>query len=152
VRRGKGHSQRDLAANLNPTCEAIDHYERCAQNLTLDLMQKLAEALEETVVELFGSDPRPVRAPTVGATATPARSNQAVATSAAGVCPGLLGYGIRTAEKKQAALHSTSASSSNGGRRASQAAGAKNEVPQQTQLLIIHLSRIYRSPGSSNSK
>jgi hypothetical protein len=39
-----------------------DYYERRAQNPTLDLIQKLAEALELTVAELLDSESQPVRA------------------------------------------------------------------------------------------
>lgn len=62
LRRGKGLSQRELAEKLNTTREAIDYYERRAQNPTLDLIQRLAEALDVTVAELLGSEPQPVRA------------------------------------------------------------------------------------------
>lgn len=47
LRRGKGLSQRELAAKLNTTREAIDYYERRAQNPTLDLIPKAGRSLRD---------------------------------------------------------------------------------------------------------
>ncbi len=61
LRRQKGLSQRELAERLDVPRETVDYYERRALNPTLDVIQKVAEALEVGAAELVGDD-APVRA------------------------------------------------------------------------------------------
>jgi transcriptional regulator with XRE-family HTH domain len=60
-RKDKGLSQRQLAEKVGMTREMIDYYERRAVNPSLDFIQKAAEALEVSVAELLGSEPKAVR-------------------------------------------------------------------------------------------
>lgn len=128
LRRGKGLSQRELAAKLNTTREAIDYYERRAQNPTLDLIQKLAEALEVTLAELLGSEPQPVRARPGPVPQLQLRFEQIkqLPRQQQEFVLDFLDTVLGTAEKKQAARRSASAAS-NGGKRSSQAAGARKK-------------------------
>ncbi len=54
--RSKGLSQRELAERLGVTREMIDYYERRSPNPTLDVMQKIAGALEVSVTELLSEE------------------------------------------------------------------------------------------------
>jgi len=56
LRRQKGLSQRELAERLDVPRETVDYYERRALNPTLDVIQKVAEALEVSAAELVGDD------------------------------------------------------------------------------------------------
>jgi len=129
LRRGKGVSQRELAAKLNTTREAIDYYERRAQNPTLDLIQKLAEALEVTLAELLGSEPQPVRARPGPVPQLQLRFEQIkqLPRQQQEFVLDFLDTVLGTAERKQAARRSVSASSSNKRTRSSQAAGARKK-------------------------
>jgi len=129
LRRSKGLSQRELAAKLNTTREAIDYYERRAQNPTLDLIQKLAEALEVTVAELLGSESQPVRARPGPVPQLQLRFEQIkqLPRQQQEFVLDFLDTVLGTAEKKQAARRSARASSSNGGKRSSQTAGARKK-------------------------
>jgi transcriptional regulator with XRE-family HTH domain len=62
LRRNKGWSQTELAAALNTTQKMVDYYERRAQNPTLDVIQKVADALEVSPAELIGNGAAPARA------------------------------------------------------------------------------------------
>jgi len=46
---------------MNTNQKMIDYYERRSPNPTLDVMQKIAEALEISVVELLGEEATAVR-------------------------------------------------------------------------------------------
>jgi len=61
LRRGKGLSQTQLADLLNTTRKMIDYYERRAGNPSLDFIQRAAEALDVSVAELLGSQPKAAR-------------------------------------------------------------------------------------------
>ena len=61
VRKSQGWSQRALAAKLETTREIIDYYGRRAVNPSLAFIERAAQALEVSVAELSGIDPRPVR-------------------------------------------------------------------------------------------
>ena len=61
LRRQKGLSQRELGERLGPTQKTIDYYERRAVNPTLDLVQKVAEALEVSPAQLIGDDAAPLK-------------------------------------------------------------------------------------------
>jgi transcriptional regulator with XRE-family HTH domain len=54
LRKRKGWTQTELARRLETTREMVDYYERRAPNPSLDVIQKLAEALEVSVPELLG--------------------------------------------------------------------------------------------------
>ena len=54
LRRHKGWTQTQLAERLATTREMVDYYERRAPNPSLEVIQKLAEALEVSVPELLG--------------------------------------------------------------------------------------------------
>ena len=127
LRRGKGLSQRELAAKLNTTREAIDYYERRAQNPTLDLIQRLAEALEVTVHELLGSEPQPVRPGPAPQLQLRFEQVKQLPRQQQEFVLHFLDTVLGTAEKRQAARRSASASSSNGRKRTSQAAGARKK-------------------------
>lgn len=62
LRQRKGLTQIQLAARMNTTQKMIDYYERRSPNPTLEVMQKVAAALEISVVELLGEDAATVRA------------------------------------------------------------------------------------------
>jgi transcriptional regulator with XRE-family HTH domain len=67
ARRAKGWSQAQLADRLSTSQKTVDYYERRAQNPSLDLITRVAGALEVSVAELMGVDaPRPAaqRGPT----------------------------------------------------------------------------------------
>lgn len=61
LRRGKGLSQTQLADLLDTTRKMIDYYERRAGNPSLDFIQRAAEALDVSVAELLGSQPKAAR-------------------------------------------------------------------------------------------
>ncbi len=61
LRRQKGLSQRELAERLGVPRETVDYYERRAVNPTLDVIQKVAEALEVSAAELIGDGAAPTR-------------------------------------------------------------------------------------------
>ena len=61
LRRAKGLSQTQLAELLDTTRKMIDYYERRAGNPSLDFIQRAAEALDVSVAELLGSQPRAAR-------------------------------------------------------------------------------------------
>lgn len=52
-------SQKELGERLGTTQKTIDYYERRAVNPTLELVQKVAEALECSPAELIGDDGAP---------------------------------------------------------------------------------------------
>ena len=54
--RRKRLAQPKLAARMQTKREMIDYYERCSPNPTLDVIQKIAEALEVSVMELLGEE------------------------------------------------------------------------------------------------
>ena len=56
LRQRKGLTQTQLAALMNTTQKMIDYYERRSPNPTLDVMQKIAGALEISVTELLGEE------------------------------------------------------------------------------------------------
>ena len=62
IRQQKGLTQVQLAERLKTTQKMIDYYERRSPNPTLEVMQKIAGALEVAVVELLGEEARTVRA------------------------------------------------------------------------------------------
>jgi transcriptional regulator with XRE-family HTH domain len=61
LRRAKGLSQTQLAELLDTTRKMIDYYERRAGNPSLDFIQRAAEALDVSVAELLGSQPKAAR-------------------------------------------------------------------------------------------
>lgn len=61
LRRQKGLSQRELAERLGVPRETVDYYERRAVNPTLDVIQKVAEALEVSPAQLIGDGATPTR-------------------------------------------------------------------------------------------
>ena len=64
ARQKKGLTQAQLAERLNTSQKTIDYYERRAINPSLDLIQKVADALEAPVSELVGgNDKTPRRRP-----------------------------------------------------------------------------------------
>ena len=54
-------SQTQLAELLDTTRKMIDYYERRAGNPSLDFIQRAAEALDVSVAELLGSQPKAAR-------------------------------------------------------------------------------------------
>lgn len=54
LRRQKGLSQRELGELLGATQKTVDYYERRTLNPTLDVIQKVAEALEVSPAQLIG--------------------------------------------------------------------------------------------------
>lgn len=62
VRQQKGLTQTQLAEKLSTTQKTIDYYERRAVNPTLDLVERVAEALEVSVADLIGNGAAPTRA------------------------------------------------------------------------------------------
>ena len=62
LRQRKGLTQIQLAERMNTTQKMIDYYERRSPNPTLEVMQKVAAALEVSVVELLGEEAATVRA------------------------------------------------------------------------------------------
>ncbi len=62
LRQQKGLTQMQLAARMQTTQKMIDYYERRSPNPTLDVMQKIAAALEISVTELLGEEAVAVRA------------------------------------------------------------------------------------------
>ena len=61
LRRQKGLSQRELAERLDTTQKTVDYYERRALNPTLDLVARVATALEVSAAELIGDGAAPSR-------------------------------------------------------------------------------------------
>jgi transcriptional regulator with XRE-family HTH domain len=61
LRQRKGLTQMQLAARMSTTQKMIDYYERRSPNPTLEVMQKVAGALEVSVVELLGEEAAAVR-------------------------------------------------------------------------------------------
>src|ERR1700752_5285117 len=61
LRRQKGLSQRELAERLDTTQKTVDYYERRAVNPTLDLVERVAAALEVPAAELIGDGAAPMR-------------------------------------------------------------------------------------------
>lgn len=62
LRRQKGLSQRELGERLGTTQKTIDYYERRAVNPTLELVERVAEALEVLPAQLIGDDVAPLKA------------------------------------------------------------------------------------------
>ncbi len=62
IRQQKGLTQMQLAARMETTQKMIDYYERRSPNPTLDVMQKIAAALEVSVTQLLGEEAVAVRA------------------------------------------------------------------------------------------
>ena len=54
IRKARGLSQRQLADLLGTNREVVDYYERRATNPTLDLIHRVARALDVSVVDLLG--------------------------------------------------------------------------------------------------
>jgi transcriptional regulator with XRE-family HTH domain len=61
LRRQKGLSQRELAERLDTTQKTVDYCERRALNPTLDLVERVAAALEVSAAELIGDGAAPMR-------------------------------------------------------------------------------------------
>jgi transcriptional regulator with XRE-family HTH domain len=61
LRQRKALTQTQLAGRMNTTQKMIDYYERRSPNPTLDVMQKIAAALEISVTELLGEEAVAVR-------------------------------------------------------------------------------------------
>lgn len=61
LRQRKGLTQTQLGARMNTTQKMIDYYERRSPNPTLNVMQKIAAALEISVTELLGEEAVAVR-------------------------------------------------------------------------------------------
>lgn len=61
LRKSRGLSQKELAARLETTREIIDYYERRSVNPSLAFIERSAQALEVSVAELLGSEPRHYR-------------------------------------------------------------------------------------------
>jgi transcriptional regulator with XRE-family HTH domain len=67
LRKAKGLSQVQLAELLSTTRKTVDYYERRAQNPSLEVITKVADALGVSAAELMGVDapkPAPQRGPT----------------------------------------------------------------------------------------
>jgi transcriptional regulator with XRE-family HTH domain len=62
LRRQKGLSQRELGERLSTTQKTVDYYERRAVNPTLDLVERVAAALEVSPAELIGDGVASARA------------------------------------------------------------------------------------------
>jgi len=60
-RKKLGLSQKELAERLDTTREVIDYYERRAVNPALAFIERAAEALDVSVAELLGSEPKLAR-------------------------------------------------------------------------------------------
>ncbi len=60
-RKKHGLSQKGLADRLDTTREIIDYYERRAMNPSLAFIERAAEALDVSVAELLGSEPKLAR-------------------------------------------------------------------------------------------
>jgi transcriptional regulator with XRE-family HTH domain len=58
MRKNRGLSQQQLAARLETTREIIDYYERRSLNPSLAFIERSAQALEVSVAELLGSEPK----------------------------------------------------------------------------------------------
>ena len=56
LRRQKGLSQTELAQRLGTTQKTVDYYERRTLNPTLDVIQKVADALEVPPAQLIGDN------------------------------------------------------------------------------------------------
>jgi len=61
LRRQKGLSQRELGERLSTTQKTVDYYERRAVNPTLDLVERVAAALEVSPAQLIGDDGAPLK-------------------------------------------------------------------------------------------
>jgi len=61
TRQQKGLTQVQLAQRLKTTQKMIDYYERRSPNPTLEVIQKIADALEVAVVELLGEEAKTAR-------------------------------------------------------------------------------------------
>jgi transcriptional regulator with XRE-family HTH domain len=61
LRKNKGWTQSQLAAQLGITQKMVDYYERRAANPSLALIEQAAAALEVSVAELLGSEPQTAR-------------------------------------------------------------------------------------------
>lgn len=62
LRQQKGLTQQQLAERMQTTQKMIDYYERRSPNPTLDVMQKIAAALDVSVTVLLGEEVTAVRA------------------------------------------------------------------------------------------
>ena len=61
LRQRKALTQIQLAGRMNTTQKMIDYYERRSPNPTLEVIHKVAAALEVSVVELLGEEAATVR-------------------------------------------------------------------------------------------
>jgi transcriptional regulator with XRE-family HTH domain len=61
ARKAKGWSQQYLADLLGVTRELINYYERQAKNPSLDFIQRAAQILEVSMVDLIGEDDKPLK-------------------------------------------------------------------------------------------
>jgi transcriptional regulator with XRE-family HTH domain len=61
LRQQKGLTQVQFAERMQTTQKMIDYYERRSPNPTLDVMQKIAAALEVSVTELLGEEAVTIR-------------------------------------------------------------------------------------------
>jgi len=59
-RKKLGWSQKVLAERLDANRELIDYYERRAANPSLAFIERAAQALDVSVAELLGSEPKPI--------------------------------------------------------------------------------------------
>jgi transcriptional regulator with XRE-family HTH domain len=61
LRQQKGLTQTQLAERMELTQKVIDYYERRAMNPTLDVIERVAEALEVSILELLGEEAATVK-------------------------------------------------------------------------------------------
>jgi transcriptional regulator with XRE-family HTH domain len=57
IRKGKGISQKDLAANSGISARMIAHYEKHVSHPSLEKIEKIAESLNVSIAELLGLIP-----------------------------------------------------------------------------------------------
>jgi len=62
IRQQRGLTQVQFAERMDTTQKMIDYYERRSPNPALDVMQKIAAALEANMTELLGEEAATVRA------------------------------------------------------------------------------------------
>ena len=114
---------------MSTTRKMIDYYERRAGNPSLDFIQRAAAALDVSVAELLGSEPKSKRArpgPTPHLQLRFEQIKQLPRQQQEFVLH-FLDTVLGTAEKKRAERRSASTSSGNGGKRASQTASAQKK-------------------------
>ena len=72
ARKHRGWTQTQLAEALGTSQSAVNRIERGNQNVTLEMLARIGEALDSEIVSLGASGPTHLRV--VGATSCPARS------------------------------------------------------------------------------